>query len=132
MRNPKHDRTQARTPTDLERKYNFEQAFGEAKEGYNKQSEQLRNLVQTFSIFSTEINKSIEDLRNNMVSLENVYKVGSIYIGISEDNPTTLFSGTWELIAQGHFIVSLPRETENDLTQLQETLDTCYVWKRTA
>ena len=70
MKNPKHDRTHARTPTDLERKYDFGQAFGEVNEQYGKQAEQLRAINQAFSIFATNITQTIEELKNAIMERE--------------------------------------------------------------
>lgn len=84
----------------------------------------------TASDIETEDGETVEDKLNSVLS--KAYPVGAIYITISNASPVDLFGGEWELIAQGNLLVGLPQENEEDLPELQQTVDTCYLWKRTA
>lgn len=59
-----------------------------------------------------------------------VYPVGSIYTTIATVNPSALFGGTWELIAEGQLLVGLVSESE--IPELFQANDKCFIWKRTA
>ena len=54
------------------------------------------------------LNNSINDLTDEVDNINNVdklYPIGSIYVSVSETNPSELFGGTWERYAQGRQIV---------------------------
>lgn len=42
---------------------------------------------------------------NNLLILDNIYPVGSIYMNVNPTNPSTLFGGTWERISQGRCLM---------------------------
>lgn len=64
------------------------------------------------------------------VNVLNAYPVGSVYTTLSTDNPSVVFGGTWELIAEGQLLVGLVSETETQ--EVFQTEDKCFIWKRTA
>ena len=39
--------------------------------------------------------------------LDTIYPIGSIYLSINPSNPTSLFGGSWEAVAQGRFLVGV-------------------------
>lgn len=124
----KQDRQGVRTASDIERKYDLSQ-LKKLDASSKHQNEQLSKINQAMSQFFVEVNAQIEDMQNKVSKM---HSVGSIHIGVDDTNPATLFGGEWELIAEGHFLVGLNQESEDDLHELLQTLDTCYVWKRTA
>lgn len=123
----KQDRQGVRTASDLERKYDFA-AISELNKHGREQDQQVSALAQTLAQFMAKVNGEISELQEKM----NGFPVGAIYISLDETEPTTLFVGEWELIAKGHLLVGLDQETEEALPELQQTVDTCYLWKRTA
>lgn len=92
------------------------------------------NLIETdkptASDIKTEDGKTVEDKLNSVLST--LYPVGAIYVTVSNTGPADLFGGEWELMATGNLLVGLAQETEETLPELLQTLDTCYLWKRTA
>lgn len=64
------------------------------------------------------------------VNVLNVYPVGSVYTTIATTNPSEVFGGTWELIAEGQLLVGLVSESE--VPELFQGNDNCFIWKRTA
>ena len=40
-----------------------------------------------------------------MISINSIYPIGSIYLSVNNVNPTDLFGGTWEQIAQGRTLL---------------------------
>lgn len=59
-----------------------------------------------------------------------VYPVGSVYTTLATTNPSELFGGTWELIAEGQLLVGLVSESEQP--EIFQAEDNCFIWKRTA
>lgn len=57
---------------------------------------QLKELQDKYSELSQTLTKT---------QLDKIYPVGSIYITISDDKPSTLFGGTWEEYSQGRMLV---------------------------
>lgn len=110
----KQDRQGVRTPSQIEQKYNL----GQVKDENKQQSEKISQLIQSLSQCEAKIRRINE-------TLESLYSVGSIYISANNIEPSTLFGGSWELIADGYIVVG----TETELPQL-EYLDKCNVWKR--
>lgn len=123
----KQDRQGVRKASDLERKYDFSQ-IAEFSKSNNNQNAAISQLSQTLQQFIAKTNGEIEELKNKAVT----YPVGAIYISIDETEPSELFDGEWELLAEGHLLVGLDQESEEALPELLQTLDTCYLWKRTA
>ena len=64
------------------------------------------------------------------VNVLNAYPVGSVYTTIATTNPSEVFGGTWELIAEGQLLVGLVSESE--VPELFQAEDKCFIWKRTA
>ena len=121
----KQDRTFARTPTDLERKYNL----GGEKNERRTQSEQLSQLNQSFSQFQALVKAKLGEL-DDKLSAYGYYPVGSIHISIDNVNPSNLFGGEWELYTEGYFVIGLEQESEEAPNELLQALDKCYVWQR--
>jgi hypothetical protein len=122
MSNPKHDRQGVRRASDIEQKYNLS-LLNEVGKGNFSQSADLSELQQLLSQFSVQVNARIQ-------RLERLYSVGSIYTTLSEDSPSDIFGGEWELIAEGNILVGTVSESE--LPELFQGNDKCFIWKRIA
>ena len=120
----KQDRQGVRTPADLERKYNLGGMENETKQ----HDEKLAQLNQAFAQFQTETNAKITELEERFLTS---YPIGSVYVSVNEEEPSTLFGGTWELMSEGYLVVGLDHENEDAPAELQY-LERCYIWKRTA
>lgn len=130
----KQDRVFTRTPSDLERKYDFGQIFGDGTGSYARLSEQVKLLTETTSQFMAKTTNEVADLQRkvaeNTEDISNIYPVGSFFTSVNNVNPSTLFSGTWELYTEGYIVVG-QEEGEDGSASLLQTLSKCYVWKRT-
>lgn len=120
-KNPKHDRQPVRRASDIEQKYNLsllkEEGIGKSQ---NLDFSKLNQLLSEFTV----------DVNNRLQRLEKLYSVGSIYTTLSTDNPSDIFGGTWELIAEGNLLVGVV--SEDELPQVFQGNDKCFIWKRTA
>ncbi len=148
----KQDRQGVRTAADIERKYELGQ-ISTQKDTSSRQSSQISQLSQTLSQFMTrmsgeletlyqsidqtnsdveELTQSIGQANEEIESLQGkIYPVGSIYVGVDNTEPSSLFGGEWEFLAEGHLLVGLDQESEEALNELLQLNDTCYLWKRT-
>lgn len=118
----KQDRQGVRTPADLERKYNL----GGLETQTQQQSEKLSQLNQVFAQFQAETNAKIAELEEKTAT---PYPVGSIYVGVTDAEPSTLFGGKWELLAEGYLLIGKDQES-GDLPAELQYLESCHVWKR--
>lgn len=76
------------------------------------------NAGVTFRFQIEEGTKSTDYYPNFKIpSFDEIYPIGAIYLSIDSTNPTKLFGGTWQQIAQ-----------DNNL----QPYYTCYIWLRTA
>ena len=126
----KQDRQGVRTPADLERKYELGQISAQ-KDSSAKQSNQIAQMSQTLSQFMATINAEIAALNKSIENVrDNSYPIGSVYISFDDSEPS--LNGTWELLAEGHLLVGLDQASEEELQELLQLNDTCYLWKRTA
>ena len=62
----------------------------------------------------TSIDSRLTTLENNYIS--NIYPVGSIYIGVNNTNPGTLFGGTWVSFGEGRTLVGVGTGTDSNST----------------
>lgn len=46
------------------------------------------------------------------ITLNDVYPIGSIYLSVSQTNPSSLFGGTWEAFANGRTLVGIDTQQE--------------------
>lgn len=73
----------------------------------------IEDIKTLFTNLSAEIRNRESDsttLRNDIATLRDdigniVYPVGSIYMSMNETNPSTLFGGTWERLADGRCLI---------------------------
>lgn len=122
----KQDRTMSRTPMDVERKYNL----GGMKSQGNQQSEKLSQFNQALAQYAAQTNARLSTLEAKL-STYGYYPVGAIHISTDNKNPSSLFGGEWELYTEGYLVVGLDQESEDALPELLQSLEKCYVWKRT-
>jgi hypothetical protein len=120
----KQDRQGARTPANLEQKYNFGKVFSRLNAENTEQNltmrqfaelmaENIINLqkdIQTLTKKDTEIEKSIEKSETSLdgkisAYWNTIYPVGSIYVSVSAISPAKLFGGTWSQI-QDRFLLA--------------------------
>lgn len=52
----------------------------------------------TDPIHETELDSDLQTKINGILSLSDIYPVGSIYLSVNSTSPATLFGGTWEQI----------------------------------
>ena len=64
------------------------------------------------------VETSVSTIENNYLS--NVYPVGSIYIGVSNTNPGTLFGGTWVSFGTGKTLVGID-SSQTEFDTVEET-----------
>lgn len=121
----KQDRTVARTPSDLERKYNF----GGEKVKRQEQDVHIGQLAQDFDKFQELVSGKIKSLEEKL-SRYAYYPVGSIHISIVNENPGKVFGGEWILYMEGYLVIASELETEETESELLRAQDRCYVWKR--
>lgn len=131
----KQDRVFTRTPSDLERKYNLGEYFGNGEGSLAKLTEQINRLSQTTSQFMAKMNAEVEELQgkveDNTNKISGIYPVGSFFTSVNNVNPSTMFDGTWELYTVGYIIMG--QEVNEDVPpSLLQATTKCYVWKRTA
>lgn len=131
----KQDRVFTRTPSDLERKYNLGEVFGNGVGSLAQLTEQLNRLTQTTAQFMAKTNVEVSELQRDVAAnkqkIEKIYPVGSFFTSVNNTNPSTLFGGTWELYTEGYIIMG-QEVSEDAPPSLLQTLSKCYVWKRTA
>lgn len=120
----KQDRVFTRTASGLERKYDMALLKKlDSKSG--QQDIQLSELTQAFSQFVVSVNKQLEEMESKL------FPIGSFYTSTEHTDPTEIFGGEWEFYAQGHLMIGMEQE-EDEIPQLMQISDTCYVWKRLA
>lgn len=111
--NAKQDRQGVRRAADLEQKYSFGSVFknqdsknkeqSERLDAQNMSMEQFRQYaISYFGKMETAMSKLTEENQTLSENLgkywETVYPVGSVYVSLNEDDPATLFGGSWERI----------------------------------
>lgn len=134
----KQDRQGVRRASDLERKYELG-GISKQKETNDKQSMQISQLLQTVSQFMSTTNSKLIELDYDMQYVEEqlasvklqIYPVGAVYTSVNDTDPSRLFGGTWELVAEGHLLVGLEEQSEDSLPEILKTAPTCYIWQRT-
>lgn len=151
----KQDRQGVRTINGLEQKYDFSSMKGTSA----KESEQLRQMIQTMSQHIADTNATIaamqdkiQTLEDNAIDIDGIYPVGSIYASVIDTDPAELFGGTWERYGQGQILVGAEDTVESytvthatgavhleldedgllayEVSEGDTGYTTCYMWKR--
>ena len=117
----KQDRQGVRKASDIEQKYNLAK-LKELDEGASQQREEFSKFNQAFTQFTVQMNARLQSIEDAFFS------VGSIFTTLSEDNPSDLFGGEWELIAAGQIVLGVGPEDE--IPELFQSSESCFVWKR--
>ena len=65
------------------------------------------------------ISSRLTTMENNF--LDKTYPVGSIYIGVNNTNPSTLFGGTWESFGSGRKLVGMGSNGTDNYTTVEST-----------
>lgn len=110
----KQDRQGVRKASDIEQKYNLS-LLSQMKGG--NQNVDLSKINQVLTQFMVETNAKFEKM----------HSVGSIHVSLNDTNPSNLFGGEWELLAEGYILLGLDSGT---LPQMIQSNDKCFVWKR--
>ena len=104
---------------DIARKYGFE---GTEEEWLESLSVKISNVINKNSTNATvPSSKAVYDFINT------IYPVGSIYMSVSETNPSVLFGGTWEQIS-GRFLIGAGSPKENTETAFGELNNSSYAF----
>lgn len=67
------------------------------------------NIDDNFDAVETEIsniNSTITNIQNSMLTFSRIYPIGSIYVSVNSTNPGTLFGGTWQRIEDTFLLAS--------------------------
>lgn len=108
----KQDRQGVRKASDIEQKYDLSKLNN--LDGFTaRQNEQLSKLTQALSQFVVETNNKFA----------NLHPIGTVHISLTNENPSLVYGGTWEMILSGKIVVG---------ADLKQSEDTCYIWKRTS
>ena len=117
----KQDRQGVRKASDIEQKYKLAM-LKQLEEGANQQREDHSKLLQEFTQFFVQTNARLKIIEDAFFS------VGSIYTTLSEDNPSELFGGEWELLAAGQLVLGV--NSEDEIPELFQAEENCFIWKR--
>lgn len=117
----KQDRQGVRRASEIEQKYDLS-LLKDVKKNGTQQREEMSRFEQAFAQFSVQVNARLQVIENAFFS------VGSIFTTLSEDNPSDIFGGEWELIATGQLILGV--NSESELPELFQAEENCYIWKR--
>lgn len=63
---------------------------------------------------------TVDSPSSDNLNFDKIYPVGSVFINVSDTNPTNLFGGSWERFAKGRTLVGL----DEDQTEFSTTLKT--------
>ncbi len=63
----------------------------------------------------TSLNSTISSIQSAMLTFNQIYPIGSIYVSVNSTNPGTLFGGSWERI-QDRFLLASGSTYENGST----------------
>lgn len=111
--NAKQDRQGVRRAADLEQKYSFGSVFKNQDTKNKEQSERLNAQNMSMEQFRqyaisyfgkmeeamAKLTEENQTLSENLGKYwETVYPVGSVYVSLNENDPATLFGGSWERI----------------------------------
>lgn len=92
--------------TSSELKERFDRAGATIKNYLNETlTEQLDDEIVSIGDSLSLINTQISNIQSAMLSFDQIYPVGSIYISVNSTTPGSLFGGTWERI-QDRFLLA--------------------------
>lgn len=102
--NPKQDRAVARTPEDLERKYNLGKLSRKLEEATGNQNSQYTKLSQSLEAFRIAVNQKLEQFESELSSLKNDSGEGSsetVSAAVAQHNVDTAAHNDLRLAMQG-------------------------------
>ncbi len=69
----------------------------------------------------SQLEQKIENMQNSTFSLDLVYPIGAIYMSVSNEDPSTLFGGTWVAWGNGRVPVSVGNNGTTTYVNAEET-----------
>lgn len=96
----------------INKKFKFKNLKGEkgdkgdkGDKGESGEIYQTTGTSKTGSMSQDAITNELNTLNNKILTLDNIYPIGSIYMSTSPTNPQNLFGGKWEAFGQGRTII---------------------------
>ena len=117
----KQDRQGVRKASDIEQKYDLSM-LNELSKGAIQQREEFSKFNQEFSQFAVQMSARLQIIEDAFFS------VGSIFTTLSEDDPSEVFGGEWELLAAGQLV--LGHDSGSEIPELFQAEENCFIWKR--
>lgn len=73
---------------------------------------QNEKVTELYGQLDEKTNNDIETINSKMLSIDNIYPIGSIYISASNTNPANFIGGEWESFATGRTLIGTTTNSE--------------------
>lgn len=94
-------------------------------------STEILNVDVGQAIFFVSSNKKACYINGNKIlTSDEIYPIGSIYLSVNSTNPSTIFGGTWEQIAKGRTLVGVDTN-DSDFNTVKKTGGSKYLQSHT-